>query len=120
MQQQSVQGWKARTAIHSFTDADPSADMPTSLPTSLCYSCHTALTSKSGRSSKIKRPNADSSSSTASAPASAVNLPTWAAAQVVESRIGDEHPTTMANEIWETQRLDSDLMKSRIGEFILD
>jgi len=121
MEQQSVQGWKARTSIHSFTDADPSADMPTPLPTSLCYSCHTALTSKSSRSSKTKIRNPDSSSDTALAP-SAVNLPTWAAAQLDKSRIRDEQATTFtsADEIWETQRLDGDLMKSRIGEFILD
>jgi len=125
MQQQSVQAWKARTSIHSLTDADPSADadMPTTLPTSLCYSCHTALTSQSSRSSK-SRYRDTSGSSTASAP-SVVYLPTWASARQLDEsriRIGDEQATTFisANEIWETQRLDSDLIKSRIGEFILD
>ncbi|KAH9959635.1 hypothetical protein BC827DRAFT_1212795 [Russula dissimulans] len=125
MQQQSVQGWKARTSIHSFTDTDPSvdADMPTSLPTSLCYSCHTALTSQSSRSSKSRYWDT-SSSSAASAP-STVYLPTWASARQLDEsriRIGDEQATAFisANEIWETQRLDSNLIKSRIGEFILD
>ena len=107
--QQSVQGWKARTSIHSFTDTPSSADITmSSLPKYLCYACQTTLTSKSSRSTKSLDP------STTSAP-SATNLPTWAAARLAFG-IGD----TSANEIRVTQKLDTGQMKSLVGEFLLD
>jgi cytoplasmic tRNA 2-thiolation protein 2 len=118
--QQSIQGWKARTSIHSFTDPPSPADVAaSSLPVYLCYSCHTTLTSKSSRSTKS--PN--SSSRTTPTPL-AENFPTWAAARLAFG-IGDEQSaisttSTSVNEVWATQKLDSGLMKSRVGEFLLD
>jgi cytoplasmic tRNA 2-thiolation protein 2 len=118
--QQSVQGWKARTSIHSFTDPPSPADVAaSSLPLYLCYSCHTTLTSKSSRSTKS--PNS-SSSATLTPPAE--NFPTWAAARLAFG-IGNEQSaisttSTSTNEIWATQKLDTGLMKSRVDEFLLD
>ena len=109
--QQSVQGWEARTSIHSFTDVPPPADADTtSLPINLCYACQTTLTSKSSRSTKSVDPG------TTSAPA---NLPTWAAARLAFG-FGDTTTSTSSNETRETQKLDSSQMKSLVGEFLLD
>ncbi|KAI0001523.1 hypothetical protein BJV74DRAFT_73729 [Russula compacta] len=118
--QQSVQEWKARTAIHSFTaDAASSTDAATSsLPIFLCYSCHTTLTSKSSRSTK--KLNSDPSSTTSES--STGNLPTWAAARLGYG-IGDGQrasSTASTLEIWDNEKLDGDLMKSLVGEFLLD
>ncbi|KAI0250288.1 hypothetical protein BJV78DRAFT_1322562 [Lactifluus subvellereus] len=111
--QQSVQAWKARTAIHSFTDGAPPADVA---PRYLCYSCHATLTSKSSRSTATL--TLDSSTTT-----SAQNLPIWAAARLAFG-MGDEQsadsPATPADEIWETKKLDPDDMKSLVGKFFLD
>ena len=113
--QQSAEGWKARTSIHSFSDVPSPADADTtSLPIYLCYACQTTLTSKSSRSTKTLDPG---TSGTTSAP-SAVNLPTWAAARLAFG-IGDT-TSTSSNEIRETQKLDSGQMKSLVGEFLLD
>ena len=121
--QQSVQGWKARTSIHSFTDTLSPADVATSLPINLCYSCQTTLTSKSSRSTKSL--NLGSSSTTSAS--DAMNLPTWAAAQLAcEIGTGEEQSaistttSTSTNENRETQKLDSSLMKSLVSEFLLD
>ncbi|KAI9512022.1 hypothetical protein F5148DRAFT_1165690 [Russula earlei] len=115
--QQSAQGWKARTSIHAFEDAASPEDVPTPLLAFLCYPCHTTLTSKSSRSSKSR--NLKSSSPT-SEPSSTLNLPTWGAARLA-CGIGDEESTSSsANEIWVTKKLDTDLMKSLVGEFMLD
>ena len=112
--QQSVQGWKERTSIHSFTDTPSPADITnTSLPMYLCYACQTTLTSKSSRSTK----SLGSGSSSATSVPSAVNLPTWADARLA-SEIGDT--TSTSNEIRVTQKLDTGQMKSLVGEFLLD
>jgi len=117
--QQSVQGWKARTSIHSLTSPAPPADLATSsLPVYLCYSCHTTLTSKSSRSTKSL--NLDPSSMTSRS--STANLPTWAAARLA-SGMEEQNATsstgpTSANEIWETRKLDGDVMKCLVGEFL--
>jgi hypothetical protein len=114
--QRSVQAWKARIAIHSFTETSPADLITSSLPSDLCYSCQTTLTSRSSRSTA---PAPVSSNIT-----SAMNLPTWAAARLAsESGMGDEQradllASTRANEIWETKKLDD--MKSLVGEFFLD
>jgi cytoplasmic tRNA 2-thiolation protein 2 len=121
--QQSVQGWNARTAIHSLTSTastSPEDVATSSLPMYLCYSCHTTLTSRSSRSTKSLNPDPSGTASTSST----VNLPTWAAARLA-SGLGDAErassaaPTTAA-EIWETRKLDRGLMDSRLGEFLLD
>lgn len=122
--QQSVQGWKARTSIHSFADTLSPANVATSsLPINLCYSCQTTLTSKSSRSTKSL--NLGSSSTTSAS--DAMNLPTWAAARLAcEIGTGEEQSaistttSTSTNENRETQKLDSSLMKSLVSEFLLD
>ncbi|KAF8501502.1 hypothetical protein F5888DRAFT_1238229 [Russula emetica] len=100
--QQSIRGWKARTSIHSFTDPPSPADVAAS----------------SLRSTKS--PNG--SSSTTPTPL-AKNFPTWATARLAFG-IGDEQSaistSTSTNEIWTTHKLDPGLMKSRVGEFLLD
>ena len=122
--QQSVQGWKARTSIHSFADTLSPANVATSsLPINLCYSCQTTLTSKSSRSTKSL--NLGSSSTTSAS--DAMNLPTWAAARpACEIGTGEEQSaistttSTSTNENRETQKLDSSLTKSLVSEFLLD
>ena len=51
------------------------------------------------------------------------NFPTWAAArlayEIEDEQSATSTTSTSANEIWAAQKLDSDLMKSRVGEFLL-
>ncbi|KAH9972772.1 hypothetical protein BGW80DRAFT_1312474 [Lactifluus volemus] len=114
--QRSVQAWKAQTAIHSFTEGSP-ADLTSALPSYLCYSCHTTLTSKSSRST-APRP---------SDMTSAMNLPTWAAARLAletPDKQSADLPSCSrpVNEICEIKRtkLDVDDMKSVVDAFLLD
>jgi cytoplasmic tRNA 2-thiolation protein 2 len=122
--QQSVEEWKARTAIHSLTDIASLTDVAPSpsLPLYLCYSCHTTLTSKNSRSIKTLIPDPSSTTSTVTPPT--VNLPTWSTARLAFEMEDDQNAgstaRTSGDEIWETRKLDAGRMKSLVSEFLLD
>ncbi|KAI0833342.1 hypothetical protein BC628DRAFT_1307910 [Trametes gibbosa] len=122
--QRGVQEWKTRISIRSLPSSPtdtPAPDRMTppetapepSLTPSLCYACHTTLTSRSARPALSPWP----STSTA-----AVALPTWVEARLSSAGEcgGLEGATHACDKILETRRVGQEEMKGIVNEFLLE
>ncbi|THV07395.1 hypothetical protein K435DRAFT_825628 [Dendrothele bispora CBS 962.96] len=110
-----VQEWKARISIRSLSNsAPPPKTMNAALSDTLCYSCHTTLTS---RSSKVR-----------SLSNNLLPLPVWVHSYLKRSGLPEdsvdiavqEELKESGGEIWERRKIDRSEMKGAISEFLLE
>ncbi|KIY71517.1 hypothetical protein CYLTODRAFT_345669 [Cylindrobasidium torrendii FP15055 ss-10] len=117
--QEGIDDWLTRTSIRSLSIGNTTPRFSTArLTPSLCYSCHTTLTSKSSR-------GATKSTS------SFVRLPVWLSAglqsaeysmfQIPDERDQPAEKTSAKDtEVWQTRKIGQQEMKHAIGDFLIE